>query len=82
MAVQLDRPLQRANAENSTSVAKLQMNEAEAAARLDISARTLWELRKAGKIAFVRVGTTGIRYTEKQLQAYIDANTVATVSNG
>ena len=47
------------------------LTEREAAAYLKISARSLWEARKAGRVAFVKPTPHSIRYAVADLEAYI-----------
>jgi len=42
----------------------------EAAALLNISTRTLWTLRKAGRIPYVRIGRC-VRYAPDDLESWI-----------
>lgn len=49
----------------------LLLNEKQAAKRLGFSGRSLYDLRKKGKIGYVPYGDTGIRYTIDQLEAWI-----------
>lgn len=46
----------------------------QAAKFLNVSPRTLWELKKSGKIEFVPVGPRLVRYAPEDLQAYVDEN--------
>ncbi|MCC6493224.1 MAG: helix-turn-helix domain-containing protein [Pirellulales bacterium] len=50
---------------------RLLLTEREAAQRLALSPKTLYNLRKRGEIAFVRVGAA-IRYDVRSLLAWID----------
>jgi hypothetical protein len=50
------------------------LNETDAAKALRISPRHLCELRKARKIAWIRVGTRGIRYDTDDLRAFVETN--------
>lgn len=50
----------------------LLVTEAEAAKRLSISPRKLWELRNRGEIPHLRVGRA-VRYDPKDLLAWIDS---------
>lgn len=47
--------------------------ERDAAALLGIAPRTLWSLRKAGKIPFVEVSPRCIRYSRAALQTWVAA---------
>lgn len=50
---------------------RLLLTEREAADRLSISPRSLWDLRKSGAIGYVPFGKTGVRYLPGQLDAWI-----------
>jgi hypothetical protein len=52
------------------------LTEPEAAKTLRVSPRTLWGLRKAGRIRWVRYGTRGVRYDLVDIRAFIDAHKV------
>lgn len=52
---------------------KLTLTEPEAAAHLGLSARTLADLRRAGKIRFVALSARKIAYRPDDLLAYRDA---------
>ena len=54
----------------------LLLNEREAARLLNISPRTLWNLRAAGKIRYVRIAATGVRYARTDLVKFIETQTV------
>ncbi len=56
--------------------AKLLLTEREAAKLLSVSPRTLWGLRAAGKIPYVRIAATGIRYARTDLVKFIETQTV------
>lgn len=47
------------------------LTEREAAAYLKISARSLWEARKAGRVAVVKPTPFAVRYTIADLDAFI-----------
>lgn len=49
----------------------LLLNERDAAALLGVSPRTLWSLRKAGKIPFVEISPRCIRYARTALAAWV-----------
>jgi excisionase family DNA binding protein len=55
---------------------KLLLTEKEAARLLSVSTRTLWSLRAAGKIPYVRIAATGIRYSRDDLIRFIRTQTV------
>ena len=55
--------------------AKLLLTEVEAAKLLSISPRSLWSLRRAGRIRFIRIGTAGIRYSHDHLREFIESHT-------
>jgi len=48
--------------------------EREGADYCKISARSLWEARKAGRVAFIRPTPHSIRYTRDDLDAFIASN--------
>lgn len=58
----------------SVAEPRLLLTEPEAADLLQISSRSLFGLRKSGKLGYVPYGRTGIRYTRDQLEAWIKAN--------
>ena len=62
--------------ERSADPNSLLLNEREAARLLNISPRTLWSLRAAGKIRYVRIAATGIRYARTDLVKFIETQTV------
>lgn len=49
----------------------LLLDERAAAALLGVSPRTLWSLRKAGKIPFVEISPRCIRYSPTVLSAWV-----------
>jgi len=49
----------------------LLLNERDAAKLLGVSPRTLWALRKAGRIPFVAISERCIRYSRSDLAAWI-----------
>lgn len=49
----------------------LLLSERDAAALLGISPRTLWSLRKAGKVRFVEVSPRCVRYARTALVAWV-----------
>jgi excisionase family DNA binding protein len=51
--------------------APLLLRSEDAAKMLGVSMRTLYDLRAAGKITFVPVGRTGVRYAVAELQRFI-----------
>ncbi|MGI8982266.1 MAG: helix-turn-helix domain-containing protein [Pirellulaceae bacterium] len=55
---------------------KLLLNSAEAAKMLDISERTLWELKRSGELPFVPMGNGGkrdsVRYAVADLTDFIE----------
>lgn len=53
---------------------RLAYSEAESAQLLGISVRTLFDLRKQGRIGYVPIGTRVI-YPVKELQRFLDAST-------
>lgn len=57
----------------ASASAPLLLNERDAAALLGIAPRTLWSLRKAGKIPFVEVSPRCIRYSRAALQTWVAA---------
>jgi len=58
---------------NPSQPEALLLNERDAAKFLGISARTLWSLRKAGKIPFVEISPRCIRYSRAALQTWVAA---------
>ncbi|HOP21093.1 MAG TPA: helix-turn-helix domain-containing protein, partial [Amphiplicatus sp.] len=57
------------------------MTEREAAERLGISSCTLQRLRRAGEIAYLKIGGRLVRYTEKQIADYLEAATCRETNN-
>jgi len=55
----------------------LLLTEREAAERLRISRRMLWSLRSQGKIAYVRIGKSAVRYSLDALNDFIKSNQTA-----
>lgn len=64
------------NCSLATEVNRLLLNEREAARRLNVSPRTLFSMRMAGKIPFIRMGTNLVRYSESSLIEWITQNKV------
>lgn len=63
----------RAQSEDSMSVERMLLTEKQAADLLNLSPRTLYDLRQLGKIAYVRFGVRGIRYRPADLEAWINS---------
>lgn len=66
----------RATLPDTRSVADsspLLLTEREAADQLRMSVRSLFTLRKSGKIGYVPFGVSGVRYLPEQLAAWIAA---------
>ncbi len=54
---------------------KLLVGSIEAAKLLDISPRTLWTLRNAGAVPFVRIGAS-VKYSVSALQTWIESQQI------
>jgi excisionase family DNA binding protein len=63
---------QHAQSETTKSSDVLLVTDNEAQKLLRLSRRTLIELRKAGRLAYVKVGKA-VRYRPEDLRAFIDA---------
>lgn len=64
---------EQVGAHNCTTSCGL-LNAKDAAAYLRIGSRLLWSLTNQGDIAHVRVGARGVRYQQRDLDAYIARN--------
>jgi excisionase family DNA binding protein len=51
---------------------RLLVDQEEAARLMSVSPRTVYNLRKAGRLQAVRIGSTGVRYDIADLRAFID----------
>ncbi|MFK7738252.1 MAG: helix-turn-helix transcriptional regulator, partial [Pirellulaceae bacterium] len=47
------------------------LNTRETASRLNISERTLWDLRQSGDIEHVIIGKRSVRYRESEVERFI-----------
>lgn len=66
-------PLSIRRAEPAASPVPLLLTEPEAARALGCSPKTIYNLRRSGALAYVRLGSSGIRYAITDLQRFIEA---------
>ena len=59
-------------AEKRPSEDRLLVDQDEAARLMSVSPRTLYNLRRAGRLRAVRIGSAGVRYDVADLRAYIE----------
>lgn len=57
--------------DGEVSSGKLLLTEREVSARLGISPRALFDLRKSGRLAYIPFGKSGVRYLPEQIEAWI-----------
>jgi excisionase family DNA binding protein len=51
---------------------RLLVNEREAGRLLSVSPKTVYNLRRRGKLRAVMIGSAGVRYDVRDLRAFID----------
>ncbi|MGA2256358.1 MAG: helix-turn-helix domain-containing protein [Thermoguttaceae bacterium] len=70
---------QKLDQPKETAPVRLLLRPQEAANALGVSLRTLMSWVEKGQVPFVRLGTKNLRFNFKELQIWVDANTIGRV---